>query len=233
MLYDVAKPPVRLLLRTIWRPRLSGAENLPEQGPVILASNHLAIADTYFLPAQLPRRVHFLGKSDLFRSGSPLNSVLARIMRGLAVMPVDRSGGSASQSAIDAGMEVLDGGHVLGIYPEGTRSPDGRLHRGRTGVARLALASGAPIVPVAMFGTREAQGRRKLIPHRRPRIRAVLGTPVDAAAVAAAVPDEPDASVFRHLTDHVMERIAELSGQERVGEYASEVKARLRAEQTR
>lgn len=230
MLYDLAKPPVATLVRMVWRPTISGSQNVPASGAAILASNHLAYSDTVFLPAQLERTVHFLGKSDIFSGGSPLNAVFARIMRGLNVMPVDRSGGRASSSAIEAGLEVLGAGRLLGIYPEGTRSPDGRLYRGKTGVARFALAAGAPIIPVAMIGSHEAQRGRRYLPRRSPRIRVVLGAPIDAVAIAEAMPGAEEARVLRAVTDEVMARIQAMSGQERVDEYAADVKRRLRTE---
>lgn len=228
MLYEIAKPPVALLIKLIWRPTITGAEHVPKTGPVIIASNHQAYSDTVFLPAQLRRSVHFLGKSDIFRGGSPLNVLVARVMRGLHVMPVDRSGGGASRSAIEAGTQVLEAGKVLGIYPEGTRSPDGRLYRGKTGVARLALSTGAPIVPVAMRGAFEAQRGRKHLPRRRPRIEAAVGPPLDAMAIARAMKGEEEARILRAVTDAVMERIQALSGQEQVPEYAAVVKQRMR-----
>lgn len=229
MLYEIAKPPVALLVKVVWRPTITGTENVPNTGAVIIASNHLTYADTVFLPAQLRRSVHFLGKSDIFRGGSIINQVIARVMRGLRVMPVDRSGGSASRSAIGAGMKVLEAGNVLGIYPEGTRSPDGRLYRGKTGVARFALSTGAPIVPVAMRGAFEAQAGRKYLPRRRPRIEAVVGQPLDAREIARAMDGEEEARILRAVTDAVMDRIQELSGQEQVPEYAAVVKQRMRA----
>src|SRR5699024_3418196 len=152
VLYEIAKPFVMAVVRVLWNPTISGSEHIPEQGPVILASNHQAYSDTVFLPGQVRRSVHFLGKSDIFTGRSPLRRAAGAVMRGLHVMPVDRSGGNASRSAIEAGLAILERGEVLGIYPEGTRSPDGRLHRGKTGVARFALATGAPVVPVAMRG---------------------------------------------------------------------------------
>ncbi|MBB5831620.1 lysophospholipid acyltransferase family protein [Brachybacterium aquaticum] len=230
MLYEIAKPFVMGVVNLLWRPTLSGHENIPETGPVILASNHQAYSDTVFLPGQVRRSVHFLGKSDIFAGRSPLNRVVAAVMRGLRVMPVDRSGGSASRSAIDAGLEVLARGDVLGIYPEGTRSPDGRLYRGKTGVARFALASGAPIVPVAMLGAHEAQRGRTYFPRRHPRIHAVVGEPIDASEIAARMEGAEEAKVLRAVTDEVMDRIQQLSGQERVDEYAADVKRRLKRE---
>lgn len=229
MLYEIAKPVVRVVVRALWNPTISGDEQIPEHGPVILASNHQAYSDTVFLPAQVRRSVNFLGKSDIFEGRSPVQRLVAAVMRGIRVMPVDRSGGSASRGAIEAGLAVLERGEVLGIYPEGTRSPDGRLHRGKTGVARFALATGAPVVPVAMLGAHEAQQGRRWLPRCRPRIRAVVGAPVDLRAVLAAHEGAEEATLLRAVTDEVMDAIHALSGQERVDEYASVVKQRLRA----
>ncbi|ACU85258.1 1-acyl-sn-glycerol-3-phosphate acyltransferase [Brachybacterium faecium DSM 4810] len=230
MLYEIAKPFVMAVVRVLWNPTISGSEHIPEQGPVILASNHQAYSDTVFLPGQVRRSVHFLGKSDIFTGRSPLRRAAGAVMRGLHVMPVDRSGGNASRSAIEAGLAILERGEVLGIYPEGTRSPDGRLHRGKTGVARFALATGAPVVPVAMRGAFEAQRGRKYFPRRRPRIHAVVGPPVDVRAVVAERQGAEEAVVLRAVTAAVMDSIHALSGQERVDEYAITVKQRMRAE---
>jgi len=229
VLYEIAKPVVMAVVRVLWNPTISGAEHIPEDGPVILASNHQAYSDTVFLPGQVRRSVHFLGKSDIFAGRSPVNRLVAAVMRGLRVMPVDRSGGSASGSAIEAGLAVLEQGAVLGIYPEGTRSPDGRLHRGKTGVARFALATGAPVVPVAMLGAHEAQRGRKYLPRRRPRIHALVGPPVDVRSVLEQHEGAEEATVLRAVTDAVMDSIHALSGQERVDEYAITVKQRMRA----
>lgn len=228
MLYEIAKPGVRAVMTAVWKPVISGAEHIPGDGPVILASNHLAYSDTVILPASLRRTVHFLGKSDIFSGASPLNSVFASILRGLHIMPVDRSGGNASRSAIEAGLKILGAGEILGIYPEGTRSPDGRLYRGKTGVARFALATGAPIVPVAMLGSFEAQRGRRYLPRRSPRIRVVVGEPVQLEHLDLEGAEE--AVVIREITDEVIRRIRGLSGQQYVDEYAADVKRRLRAE---
>lgn len=217
MLYEIAKPVVMVVVRMLWSPTISGADHIPDQGPVILASNHQAYSDTVFLPGQVRRSVHFLGKSDIFEGRSPLHRFVAAIMRGIHVMPVDRSGGSASRSALQAGLAVLERGEVLGIYPEGTRSPDGRLHRGKTGVARFALATGAPIVPVAMLGAHEAQRGRRWFPRRRPRIHAIVGPPVEVQAVLDERAGFEEARVLRAVTDAVMDSIHALSGQDQVG----------------
>lgn len=228
MLYEIAKPFVMGVARMVWNPTISGLENIPDHGAAIIASNHLSYADTVFLPGQVRRTVHFLGKSDIFVGGSPWNRVVAWIMRGLHVMPVDRTGGSAASSAIEAGLAVLDNRDLLGIYPEGTRSPDGRLYRGKTGVARFAIATGAPIVPVAMIGMPEAHRGRKYLPRRHPRVHVMLGEPVDARALLQSLEGADEATILRAVTDTVMDRIAEMSGQERCEEYAAEAKRRMR-----
>ncbi|MDN5601168.1 MAG: lysophospholipid acyltransferase family protein [Brachybacterium sp.] len=228
MLYEIAKPVVMAVVRVLWDPTISGTEHIPDRGPVILASNHQAYSDTVFLPGQVLRSVNFLGKSDIFEGRSPVHRLAAAVMRGIRVMPVDRSGGRASRSAIEAGISVLERGEVLGIYPEGTRSPDGRLHRGKTGVARFALATGAPVVPVAMLGAHEAQRGRRWFPRRRPRIHALVGPPVDVQSVLTEYADAEEATILRAVTDTVMDSIHALSGQERVDEYASVAKQRLR-----
>lgn len=230
MLYNVFKPIVVLILRIVWRPTIEGVERIPDQGAVILASNHVSGADTVFMPAQVKRTVRFLAKSDFYSGGSIVNRLLGLFLRSIGVMPVNRSGGAASRTAIAAGLTVLERGEVLGIYPEGTRSPDGRLYRGRTGAARMALQADCPIIPIAMLGAYEAQRGRTFLPRRRPRIRVVVGEPIVARAVVAAMGEASDGERQRVLTDHVMDAIAAMSGQEQVAEYASDAKRRLRAE---
>lgn len=230
MLYNVFKPIVVLILRLVWRPAIEGAERIPDRGPVILASNHVSGADTVFMPAQVRRTVRFLAKSDFYSGGSLMNRVLGLFLRSIGVMPVNRSGGAASRTAIAAGLTVLERGEVLGIYPEGTRSPDGRLYRGRTGAARMALESGCPIIPIAMLGAYEAQKGRTFLPRRRPRIRVLVGEPIDARAAVAQMEAVSEGERLRALTDRVMDAIAAMSGQEQVPEYASDAKRRLRAE---
>lgn len=230
MLYNVFKPIVVLILRLVWRPAIEGAERIPDRGPVILASNHVSGADTVFMPAQVRRTVRFLAKSDFYSGGSLMNRVLGLFLRSIGVMPVNRSGGAASRTAIAAGLTVLERGEVLGIYPEGTRSPDGRLYRGRTGAARMALQSGCPIIPIAMLGAYEAQKGRTFLPRRRPRIRVLVGEPIDARAAVAQMEAVSEGERLRALTDRVMDAIAAMSGQEQVPEYASDAKRRLRAE---
>lgn len=227
MLYNVFKPIVVLILRLVWRPAIEGAERIPDRGAVILASNHVSGADTVFMPAQVRRTVRFLAKSDFYSGGSRMNRVLGLFLRSIGVMPVNRSGGAASRTAIAAGLTVLERGEVLGIYPEGTRSPDGRLYRGRTGAARMALESGCPIIPIAMLGAYEAQKGRTFLPRRRPRIRVLVGEPIDARAAVAQMEAVSEGERLRALTDRVMDAIAAMSGQEQVPEYASDAKRRL------
>lgn len=232
MFYDVAKAVVRPILRIVWRPVIEDLENLPTTGGVILTSNHLAIADTWVMPVLLSRRVNFLAKSDYFTRSGPANRALGAFLRGLRVTPLNRSGGSASRAAIATGLEILHRGEVLGIYPEGSRSPDGRLYRGKTGAARLALESGCPIVPVAMVGSFEAQSGRRLLPHRSPRMRVLVGESLDAAALAEASGHTLEGERLRAVTDAVMDSIGALSGQVRADEYVSEAKQRLAAQRT-
>jgi 1-acyl-sn-glycerol-3-phosphate acyltransferase len=228
MLYEVAKPIVHVVLRAVYSPRIVGVQHIPDHGAAVLASSHLSGADTVFMPAQVRRTVHFLAKSDFF-SGTTLPSrAFGRLMRSLGVMPLDRAGGSASEAAIRGGLEVLRDGGLLGIYPEGTRSPDGRLHRGKTGAARLAIATGAPIIPIGMEGSFEAQRGRRIVPRRRPRIVIRVGAAIDPAEVVGdleAARTDPVAA--RELTDVLMARIQELTGQDYVDVYAADVKAAL------
>lgn len=230
MFYRFAKLVVGSLLAVIWGPRILGAENIPERGAVILASNHLAGADTVVMPCLVERQVHFLAKADLLTGRSAFGRVLARILTSLGVMPIERTGGSISQAAIDTGLAVLADQRVLGIYPEGSRSPDGRLYRGKTGVARLALAAGCPVVPIAMSGTFAAQRGRKVLPRRHPRMDVLVGPAIDPTAVVAGLePGASEGEVYRAVTDAVMAAIRELSGQEHGAGYAADEKRRLSA----
>ena len=145
------------LLHLVYRPWVRGAENVPEEGAAILASNHLAVIDSFFLPLVLDRELVFIGKQEYFTGPGVKGRLTAGFMRGVGTIPVDRGGGKASEAALRTGLRRLADGDLFGIYPEGTRSPDGRLYRGKTGIARLALESGAPVIPVAMVGTDEAQ----------------------------------------------------------------------------
>lgn len=214
------------LLKLFFRPWTRGVEHVPAKGGAILASNHLAVIDSFVLPIVLERQVQFLGKSDYFTGEGLKGRLVAGFMRGVGTIPVDRSGGKASEAALRTGLRVLSEGGLFGIYPEGTRSPDGRLYRGKTGVARLALESGAPVVPVAMIGTNVAQPLGRVVPKPLP-IGVVIGEPLDFSRYRGM---ENDRFVLRSVTDEIMYAILRLSEQEYVDVYAATAKARLAAE---
>mgnify|MGYP003418548977 FL=1 len=225
MFYRFMKATLGTLLRVAYQPWIRGAENLPQTGGAILASNHLAVIDSFFLPLMMPRELVFLGKSDYVEGRGLRGRFVAWFMRGVGLIPVDRSGGKASEAALNAGLSRLGEGGLFGIYPEGTRSPDGRLYRGKTGVARLALESGSPAAPVAMIGTNIAQPIGKRIP-RLKRIGVVMGEPMDFSRYRGM---ENDRFVLRSITDEIMYEIMRLSGQEYVDMYAATAKARIAA----
>lgn len=207
--------------RLLFRPWVKGLGNVPAEGAAILASNHLSVSDSVFMPAMLKRQVHFLAKKDYFTGAGPKGWITRKFFEATNQLPMDRSGGEASLRSLDAGLEALREGRLLGIYPEGTRSPDGRLHRGKIGVAKLALASGAPVVPIAMIGTDQAQPIGRTLPRIR-RIGMIFGEPLDFSDRAEGV---TDARVLRAVTDEIMEAIRRLSGQEYVDTYAADVKS--------
>ncbi|MEI8184178.1 MAG: lysophospholipid acyltransferase family protein [Actinomycetes bacterium] len=202
----------------IFRPKVSGLRHVPSNGPVIIASNHLSFSDSIFMPLVVPRKVTFLAKSEYFTSPGIKGFIKKLTFIALGQVPIDRSGGKRSEAALATGLKVLQEGHCLGIYPEGTRSPDGRLYKGRTGIARMAIDSGAPIIPVAMFNTAEIQPTGQVVPKVR-RVEMVFGEPMYFTG------DSTDQAVLRAATNQLMEKIAELSKQEYVPNmYASEAK---------
>ena len=225
-MYRFSKFVAGPLLRLLFQPWIRGAENIPETGPAILASNHLAVIDSVFLPLMSKREITFVGKSDYFTGTGFKGWITKHFMQSVGVIPVDRSGGKASQVALDKGLQVLERGGLFGIYPEGTRSPDGRLYRGKTGIARLTLVSGAPIIPVAMVGTNKSQPIGKTIP-KLERIGVIIGKPLDFSRYQGM---ENNRYVLRSITDEVMYDLMLLSGQEYVDEYAANVKKRLEAQ---
>ncbi|GAA1321470.1 lysophospholipid acyltransferase family protein [Leucobacter albus] len=209
-------------LKAVYRPWVEGAENIPATGPVILVGNHLSVIDSFFLPVMIERRVYFLAKSEYF-SGKGLKGWLVKnFMLGVGQLPIDRSGGKASEASLNTGLQVLERGDVLGIYPEGTRSPDARLYRGRTGVARMVLESGVPVVPVVMIDTEKAMPIGAKFPKVR-RIGTVIGKPLDFSRFEGM---SADRFVLRSVTDEITLAIQELSGQEYVDVYASSVRNR-------
>lgn len=226
MFYQVMKATVGNVMRMFYQPWIRGAENIPEHGPAILASNHLAVIDSFFLPLMIRREVVFLGKADYFDGKGIKGKAVAKFMRAVGTIPVDRSGGKASENALKTGLKRLEDGGLFGIYPEGTRSPDGRLYRGKTGVARMALESGAPVIPVAMINTNVAQPIGKRIP-KLVRIGVVIGEPLDFSRYQGM---ENDRFVLRSMTDEIMYNLMKISGQEYVDQYAATVKAKMEAD---
>ncbi|WP_104191897.1 1-acyl-sn-glycerol-3-phosphate acyltransferase [Cryobacterium sp. Y82] len=208
------------LLLTLFRPWIIGLENIPKTGPVILASNHLSFIDSVFLPLVVPRRVAFLAKSDYFTGKGLKGWATRQFLTAAGQLPIDRSGGKASEDSLNTGLRVLGEGRILGIYPEGTRSPDARLYRGRTGVARMVLESGVTVIPVAMIDTEKAMPTGTRIPQVR-RIGIVIGTPLDFTRFTGM---EGDRFVLRSVTDELMYELQRLSTQEYVDVYASSVK---------
>jgi 1-acyl-sn-glycerol-3-phosphate acyltransferase len=226
--YGLLKSFLLPILTVLFRPKVKGLRNVPAQGPVIIASNHLSFSDSIFMPLVVPRKVTFLAKSEYFTSPGIKGLAKKLTFIALGQVPVDRAGGSRSEAALLTGLSVLAAGECLGIYPEGTRSPDGRLYRGRTGVARLAFESGAPIVPVAMFNTADIQPTGKLIP-KIMRVRMVFGEPIYFGPPEKAKSPEE----LRKATDQLMRKLQEMSGQEYVDIYASQAKDAIAAENER
>ncbi|MEN9608166.1 MAG: hypothetical protein RLZZ06_97 [Actinomycetota bacterium] len=208
------------ILKALFRPWVRGMENIPTSGPVILASNHLSFSDSIFLPLQTRRPVVFLAKSEYF-TGKGLKGALTRwFFKATGQLPIDRSGGKASEASLNTGLRVLGQGQVLGIYPEGTRSPDGRLFRGRTGIARMALESKVPVIPVAMIDTEKVQPIGRKLPRIR-RIGIIVGEPLDFSRFDGM---EGDRVILRAVTDEIMYELMKLSGQEYIDVYASTLK---------
>ncbi|MGV8965145.1 MAG: lysophospholipid acyltransferase family protein [Cellulomonas sp.] len=213
------------ILKVLFRPWVRGIEHVPAEGAAIFASNHLAVVDSFFLPLELNREIVFIGKADYFTGSGLKGRMIAGFMRGVGTIPVDRAGGHASEAALKTGLRRLEEGKLFGIYPEGTRSPDGRLYRGKTGVARLALESGAPVIPVAMIDTEKAQPIGQRLP-RPMRIGIVIGEPLDFSRYKGM---ENDRFILRSVTDEIMYSLMSLSGQEYVDVYAATQKARIAA----
>ena len=208
------------ILKLLFRPWVEGVENIPKDGPAILASNHLSFSDSIFLPLCVSRRITFLAKADYFL-GRGLKGFLTRgFMKGAGQVPIDRSGGRASEAALRKATEILGDGDLLGIYPEGTRSPDGRLYRGKTGIARMALEAGVPVIPVAMINTFDIQPPGQIMP-RIMRVGIRIGEPLDFSRYAGM---EGDRFVLRSITDEIMYELMQLSGQEYVDTYATKAK---------
>ena len=222
MLYWIMKHiVVGPYVKAVYRAWVRGIENVPATGPVIIVSNHLSVLDSVFMPLEVDRKVTFLAKSEYF-TGSGFKGFITKVfMTGIGQIPSDRSGGKASEASLNTALQVLAGGGVLAIYPEGTRSPDGKLYRGRTGVARMILESGAPVIPMVMVDTEKAMPIGSKLPKVH-RVGMVFGEPLDFTRYVGM---ESDRFALRAVTDEIMYELAKLGGQEYVDVYASTVKA--------
>ena len=208
------------LLTTVFRPWVKGLENIPRSGPVIVVSNHLSLVDSLFLPMMVDRQMAFLAKSDYF-TGKGLKGWLIRFfMISCGQLPIDRSGGKASEASLNAGLAVLAEGKVLAIYPEGTRSPDGRLYRGRTGVARMVLEAGVPVIPTVMIDTDKVMPLGSSLPKVH-RVGVVIGAPLDFSRFQGM---EGDRFVLRSITDEIIHEMHALGSQEYDDVYASTIR---------
>ena len=215
-MYWVFKGILKPLLMGLYSIKTEGRDNVPKKGPAIIAANHLSFLDSFFIPLVVRRRkVTYLAKADYFKSWKT-----SWFFNMVGQIPTEREGGKKSEGALNAALEVLREGKLLGIYPEGTRSPDGRLYRGRTGVARLALQAGVPVIPTGLIGTPEVQPIDKKIPKLtgRPTVRVRFGKPLDFSRFAGR---ERDRFALRSITDEIQYELMQLSGQEYVDEYAS------------
>jgi 1-acyl-sn-glycerol-3-phosphate acyltransferase len=208
-------------LRLIWRPFAEGADNIPTDGPAIIASNHLSFCDSFFMPLLVRRRVTFLAKAEYFTTPGIKGWLSRTFFASVGQVPIDRDDTDAARAALNTGVRLLRNGALLGIYPEGTRSPDGRLYRGKTGVARMALEAGVPVIPCAMMNTATIQPTGRRIPKLRPRPSVRFGAPLDFSRHAGMAGDR---FVERSITDEIMYALMELSGQEYVDVYAAKVK---------
>jgi 1-acyl-sn-glycerol-3-phosphate acyltransferase len=217
-LYAIGKLTVGLTLQYGYNPHVEGLGNVPHTGGAILAANHLSVADELFLGAVVSRQVHYWAKEDYFHLPGITGRLMAAVMYGLGTIPVHRDGGRAALNALDAAVPILQSGGLVGLFPEGTRSPDGRLHRGRTGVAHLALQAGVPIVPVGIIGTDKVQPNDHAIPRLaalgRSGVIIRFGAPMDFCDRDNTMSEK------RTATDEVMTEIQKLSGQEYTGRYA-------------
>ena len=228
MAYALLKAILLPLLSLIFRPQVEGLSHVPTQGAAIIASNHLSFSDSIFMPLVIPRRVTFLAKSEYFTGKGIKGRLIAAFFRALGQVPVDRSGGRASEAALETGLRILREGNLLGIYPEGTRSPDGRLYRGRTGIARMALESGVPVIPVAMIDTDKIQPPGKSLP-KIMQVGIRFGEPLDFSRYEGM---SGDRFILRSVTDEIMYALMDLGGQEYVDMYATRAK-QIEADETK
>ncbi|MCU1593738.1 MAG: 1-acyl-sn-glycerol-3-phosphate acyltransferase [Frankiales bacterium] len=229
MFYWVVKVILTPILGALFRPWVEGEENIPTEGAAILASNHLSFSDSIFLPLRTTRRITFLAKADYFTGKGIKGKLTKGFFAGVGQVPIDRSGGAASEAALNTAKRILADGNLLGLYPEGTRSPDGRLYRGKTGVARMALEAGVPVIPVAMVNTDVVQPTGKKLPVLGRRVGIRIGKPLDFSRYQGM---EGDRFVLRSITDEIMYELMLLSGQEYVDTYATKAKADIEEART-
>jgi 1-acyl-sn-glycerol-3-phosphate acyltransferase len=212
------------VVRLVWRPKVSGREHIPASGPAVVVANHTSAVETFIVPAMIPRRLTFPAKAELFTpGGGSARRLVAWFLTVVGQVPMDRSGGRASAGSMDSVLRVLQDGELLAIFPEGTRSPDGRLYKGKTGVARLVLQARVPVIPVGITDTHLRRTGRFGLPYL-PRTKIAIGAPIEFERYATAASDR---GVLRHVTDEIMAAVQEQSGQEYVDAYASSVKAAL------
>ena len=212
------------VVRLVWRPKVTGRENIPDSGPAIVVANHTSAVETFIVPAMIPRRLTFPAKAELFAEGGGLGKrVVAWFLEAVGQVPMDRSGGRASAGSMDSVLQVLRSGQLLAIFPEGTRSPDGRLYKGKTGVARLVLQARVPVIPIGIRDSVPRRSERFGIPYY-PRTKISIGRPIDFDRYAPAAADR---DVLRYVTDEIMAAVQAQSGQEYVDAYGSSVKAAL------
>jgi len=223
--YMLSRVVIGPVLHALGRPKVTGIENIPATGPAILASNHLSFIDSMYLPLVIDRPVVFPAKAEYFEAKGLLGRLWAAYLRSTNQLQIDRDGARSAQATLQAALDLLDAGELFGFYPEGTRSPDGRLYRGRSGIGWLALNSSAPVIPVAMLGTRKMLPPGAPLP-RPTRIEIRIGKRMEFGHLAG----EPPARARRAVADEVMRAIGELSGQEYVHLYASDMKAKLSGE---
>jgi 1-acyl-sn-glycerol-3-phosphate acyltransferase len=214
LLYTIGQYTVAPAVRLAFRPRVEGLENVPANGGAVLAGNHLSVADEYIMGSVVPRHIAFWAKAEYFNGTGLGGFAMKTLMRGLGAIEVNREGGRAALTALDAAIPALRGGELVGVYPEGTRSPDGRLYRGRTGAVRLALLAEVPIIPIGVIGTERVQPIGRKIPKLGAKVTIRFGKPMDFTGATM------DSATLRAITDELMATIQGLTGQQYVGRYA-------------
>jgi 1-acyl-sn-glycerol-3-phosphate acyltransferase len=220
-LYSVGRHTVAPVVRGLFRPWTSGLEHIPATGAAVIASNHLSASDSLFLPVVAPREITFWAKAEYFTGTGLKGRVTAAVMRGIRQIPIERGNGRAALNALDIALAVLKDGGLFGIYPEGTRSPDGRMYRGHTGIARIVLEAGVPVIPVAMIGTDRVQPIGTPLPKLGHTLGVRVGAPLDYSEHTGTTRNP---KLLREITDDIMTHIRRLSGQEYVDRYASREK---------